>query len=131
MIRSTSYLKKLRPKTELIGKEHDVSPEEIEDMFDHFLQTLKEMIGDPRMPKIKISNWGTYQPSIGKINWQIRRKFYDYRNGSITRDQLRQRISELWPVKQRLIKEKLGHETWPEWRYKELTPYAKTEDKTT
>lgn len=128
MIKSTSYLKRLNPIIKKLSAEYQVPEESIEFMFDEFLTDLKDMIQDPRMPKIQITNWGTYKPSIGKINWQIRRAFYDFRNGSITREALQKKVSMLWPVKQRLIKEQKGESTWIEWRNKELIPYAETKN---
>lgn len=129
MARSTSYLKRVYDVVTQLSEEYDVTEEEVEIILDHFFRTQKELIADARMPKIQITNLGTFKPTIGILNWQLRKTLHLYREGTIERDVAVKRISHLWPIKQRLIKEKQGCETWREWRDKEIIPNAKAEDK--
>lgn len=119
MARNTSYLRRYKDILEEIAEENDMKSEEIERIVDHFFITLKKLITDWRMPKIQITNFGTFKPSIGRIDFVIKTTFRYFKRGNIPRERLVSKIKQIWGVKQRLIKEDLGHLTWNEWKSKE------------
>lgn len=119
--KNTGYLRKLNSVIDDLSKEHELPREEIEDYLDHFFKTLKTFIEDERIPKIQITNFGTFRGSPGKINFVIRYWIKMYRRGNLDRQKLNEKISKIWKIKQRIISEKMGKETWKEWRKKKLS----------
>ena len=115
-----NYLQRYRPMLKEISEEHEISEREVEHIVDHFFQTFRESIMDPRMPKIQITKFGTFRPTIGAINRHLRLSFYNFHHGRISRERMVERIKRVWPIKQRLLKEKNGEATWKEWRDKEF-----------
>lgn len=118
MERNITYLQRFRKGLEGIANKHELNKDEIDEIIDHFFQTMKKFVTDPRMPTIKVTNLGTFKPSIGKLNWQIRAAIKQIRAGKPP-EKLKKKISRLWSVKQRLIKEKRGDCTWKKWRDKD------------
>lgn len=118
--RNTTYLRRFDKIIKNLSEKHGVDEDEIRGMIDHFFFTLKRFITDPRMPTIKITNFGTLKPSIGKLNWQIKNAVKQLRKNPDDPTRLHTKIRHLWAVKQRLIKEKNKEETWKEWRNKKI-----------
>lgn len=118
--KSLSYLKRLNKEIKTVSEETGLTEDHINDIVDDFFKTKKKFITDPRMPKIQITNWGTFKPALGKINWQIRTAVYYFKKGNINRNKLNAKIRKLWPVRNRLIIEKNGGETWKQWRSKKI-----------
>lgn len=105
------------------SEKYGISQKEVESIIGHYFFSLKDVMTDWRMPKVVIPNVCTFKPKLGKINWWIQRQFYNYRLGHISREKISDRISKIWPIRQRLIKEDMytkdsGPEegTWREWR---------------
>jgi hypothetical protein len=118
MEKNTNYLSRFKDDITEISRDNSLIEESVEEMIDKFFTSMKDIITDPRMPTVKITNFGTFKPSIGKINWQIRLALKYFRSGNITRERAVTKISHLWSIKQRLIKERLGEPTWNEWNKK-------------
>jgi len=116
--RPTTFLKKLEPELKQIAKEHKLTDLELEEIIDYFFITLKAMIEDERLPKIQITNFGTFRPTIGKLNFDLNKSFFYMHRGSYDRDKLIAKVKKLWPVRQRLAKEGRGEETWKLWSKK-------------
>ena len=129
MVRNTNYLRRFEDEITELSNKHGVSKQDVSDMIDSFFADFKQSIIDPRMPTVKITNLGTFKPTIGKINWQIRNSFRHYRAGRVSRETMVSRIQYLWPIKQRLMKEKAGISTWKEWRDKYKNNDSKKEEK--
>lgn len=128
-IRPTAYLKRLDVELKKIQKDNEISYDDLEDIIDDFFSIMKEFIEDPRMPKVQITNFGTFKPSLGKINFDIRRGIYKYRAGHLEKQFLIERIQRLWPIRNRIILEKSGVRTWHEWKHKKLEPIGSKNDK--
>lgn len=113
------YLSRFRKLIEKISEQRDVPVKDIEEMIDYFFKTLKRYITDPRLPTIKITNFGTFLPSKRRIEWQIRKAIKSIREGrNVERSKLK--IKHLWEIRRRLQAERQGVLTWKEWRDKEI-----------
>lgn len=118
--KNTSYLRRFSTDLDSIAKQEEVSVESVEDLLDHFFVTMKGAVEDERMPKIQITNLGTFKPTTGKINYRVKRWISSYRRGTLAKPDLDMKIKRIWAVKQRLIKEENGENTWKEWKNKKL-----------
>lgn len=78
------------------------------------------------MPKVQITNFGTFTATPGKINHVLRKMIYFNKKGITSKEKLVNKIKEIWPVKQRLISEKNGEKTWDKWKKRKN---AKSESK--
>lgn len=119
-IKSTAYLKRLNSTLDEVSEKHEISKGDLEEILDDFFLTFKKFVTDETMPSILITNFGSFRPGIGKINWNLKNAFYKYRRGWLDKERLRKRIRTTWPIKQRLIQEKLGKLTYKEWRKRYL-----------
>lgn len=119
-IKNISYLRKIEPELKKIAKDHNLEKEQLEELVDEFFITLKGFMEDPRMPRIKLTNFGTFKPSLRKINHDIRRSMIRYRAGLLKREFLVDKIKRLWPIRNRLINEWNGVHTWDEWKNRSL-----------
>lgn len=121
------YLEKYRDRLSKVIENHDVNEEELQEIVDYFFETLREYITDRRMPKIQITNFGTFKPTIGMMNWWIQRELWFYKMGYSDRERVVDKITHLWIIKQRLIKEKNGEATWEYWRKNTMEQIIKDE----
>lgn len=115
-IKSTSYLQRLDSDLKEVAEKHEIDRGELEEIVDHFFMSIKGFIEDNRMPKIFLKNFGTFKPTTRKIDVVIRKLFKRYRAGAIEKKMLVDKIKDLWPIKQRIIDEQLGKNTWQEWK---------------
>lgn len=122
--KSTSYLQKFEETLDEISKSYDIEKDELIKILDNFFLTLKSFITDSRMPTIKITNFGTFKPSVGKLDWQINIANYHIKNGTNNHTKLSKKIEYLTIIKNRLKSESEGEETWTEWRNKKIERYA-------
>lgn len=67
------------------------------------------------MPTVYIRYFGRFKPSLGTINFWIRKNISFVRKGVIEREEFWNRISPYWQIRNRLINEKKGHTTWKKW----------------
>ena len=119
--RSTTYLQRYSEIIKIISESCGIPIKDVEEMIDYFFFTFNKFITDPRMPKIRISNLGTFKPTIGKINKNLWHGFKYYRLGLFSREKMVQRIQAVWEIRERLKKENRGIHTWKEWRDKYKT----------
>ncbi len=119
-IKNTNYLRKIEPELKKIAKDNGLEKEQLEELIDEFFIDLKGFMEDPRMPKVHLTNFGTFKPSLGKINQDIRRTMRRFRDGKTTREILCDKIQRLWPIRNRLIREWNGENTYDEWRKKKV-----------
>lgn len=106
-----------------LAEEYEVDEQEVVQALGHYFVALKDCITDWRMPAIKIPEVGTFAPTLGKLNWYIKRCIYNYRLGYITKKQVDDRIKSVWPIRERLKEEKTftlqttaQEATWYRWR---------------
>ena len=118
--RNIAYLRRYKKIITKIATKHGLKDTTVERMVDGFFVSMKKSITDKRMPTIKITNFGTFKPSVRKLNWQIYAAIKHLRRGAKDETKPRNKIKNLWAVKQRLMKEKKGEITWKEWRHKKI-----------
>lgn len=114
--KNLSYILKYEDEVKELCEEHGIEFEDSLEMIDYFFKTFKGFITEEKMPKIQVTNLGTFKPTLGKLDYQIRMTLFYYRRGSISREKAVSKISKLWTIKQRLIKEANGEATWDCWR---------------
>ena len=122
--KNTNYLQKFDPILKEISEEYDIEMENLIKIIDYFFLTFKSYITDTRMPTIKITNFGTFKPSIGKLEWQMNIANFHIKNGTDNEDKLSKKMKYLSIIKDRLEKEREGKGTWKQWRNKKLEKYA-------
>ena len=110
------YLKKLRPILNKVGKKHGITIEEGEFIVDCFFRSFKKAITDPRVPRVMLPMFGTFQPKINYIYRSLRASFRFYRKGGLTTEYIVARVKRIWPVRNRLIEEQQSKETWKLWK---------------
>lgn len=120
MVRNTAYLGKFKGIIKALADQFNVSEEYVEDLIDNFFLTLKKFITDPRMPTVKISKWGTFKPTLGKLNWAIGTTLFHMSQDRGDRDKMFKKIRVVQHVKERLLREKAGELTWKEWKNKTI-----------
>lgn len=111
----------MRPIINKIGKKHNISIGEGELILGSLFDSIYVAITDPRMPsKIQIPLFGYFKLSNRKINQSLRATIRFYKRGGLSYDYVKSRISRLWPIKNRLAKEKQNHYTYKEWKKKSV-----------
>lgn len=98
-------MKKFEGELNKLGVKHQLTKSQQKDILTAFFDDLKMMIGDPRMPKIRINNLGIFTPCSGQISRTLWKTFWWRNIGQGSLEKFRKRISWLWPIRQRLIKE--------------------------
>ena len=88
-----------------LGVKYSITRDQQEEILESLFKDLKMFISDPRMPKIRLQNFGTFKPCKGQISRSLFKSFWWRGIGEGTIHSLRKRISWLWAIKQRLIKE--------------------------
>jgi nucleoid DNA-binding protein len=117
---NTAYLKRFSDIIRNLSKKHDIPEQELSLIVDRFFLLLRSWLTDLRMPTIKISNLGTFKPSLKKIDNHIRKSIQKIRDDHPKSDMYRKRVAVLWAVRRRLKDESNGAITWKEWRNKKL-----------
>jgi hypothetical protein len=118
MDKNTNYLRRYKEIIEELSKKHNVSIQDIEFMIDFFFITFKRFITNIWMPTIRITNLGTFRPTLGRLDWHIAIKIKYLRKGVKDPDKVRVKLRHYLVVRKRLWNEKLGHNTWKEWKSK-------------
>jgi len=113
-----NYLRRLDEVLERLEQDHGLSKEDISWIMDQFFKDFKDYLADPRLPTIKISNFGKFRPSEKKLNYRMWRAIQAYKAGKLSREVVVSVIKHLWPIKQRLYDEKAGKETYRTWNKK-------------
>lgn len=128
MEKNTIYLQRFEDTIKEIARSKDLSDGEVREMIDKFFKSFKSKVTDSRMPTIKITNLGTFKPSLSRIEYQIERFRNMIKHGHRTNNSekvLINKINHLLEIRQRLICEANGEATWKEWRNKQLDIDAK------
>jgi len=114
--KSLLCLRRLSDIIKKVAKEHDMEEEEVEQILDHFFRTLKMFMMDSRIPKIQITNFGTFRTSIALLRWHMRMAFWYREKGWWNTERVRNKIKKLYPIKNRLVEEKMGKYTYKKWQ---------------
>ena len=99
-----SSLRRYLPIIEAICEEQDIDFEDGVEMMEVLFKDVSLLMSDDTMPAIYLKNFGTFRPTIKRINWRLRIAFFYYKRGSFSRERLVAMIRKLWLVKQRLIR---------------------------
>lgn len=116
MAKNIHFLDRYKEIITTLAEKFDLTYEEVFEIIDHFFITLKKFLTDVRMPTIKISKWGTFKPSIGWINWYIQRALWHMSRDQGDRDKMFRKIRVVQRVKDRILQEKQGVNTWKTWK---------------
>lgn len=90
-----------------VADKYEVDVKYVIAMHDDLFRNMKLIMQTPMMPEIRINRWGTYTPKLNYVNTAIGKYIRDYNMGYLSYESACCAISELWPVRQKLIKEKL------------------------
>lgn len=128
-VRKTSpYLKQTEPELIQAAEAAGISLEKGKELIDEFFSIIKYFLNDERMPTLYLPFFGKMHATIGSIRRAFGVSFKLLRNGGLPPHVIKYRIKKFWPIRNRLIKEKLGipqHQYWRdiprEW-YKESMP---------
>lgn len=113
--RNSPYLTQTEEEIKKSAEEAGISLEDGKKVIDHFFRSFRYFLHDDRMPTIVIPVWGKIKPTFGSIRRAIRSSFRLFREGRIPRRILEYRIKKYWPIRLRLIYEKLHHRTFLFW----------------
>ncbi len=116
MAKDIHFLDRYKDIVGSLARKFDLSEAEVIEIIEHFFLTLKKYLMDVRMPTIKISKWGTFKPSIGLIDFNIKRTLWHMSEDRGDRDSMFKRIRLIQRVKDRLLQEKKGINTWKRWK---------------
>jgi len=90
-----------------VAEKHGVDEKYPREMYDHFFYSLRKVIQSHIPATIEIAKFGTFEPNLKKVNAIIRKTLLRYNEGYIPRDDAARVISQVWPVRQALIIDKL------------------------
>lgn len=91
-----------------VAAKHGVSVEEVKEIYKDIFYKTKLKLQMKCVPKVLLHNFGTFQPCLGKINKQIYTWIFRYQDGIITREQLKEKLEFLLPVRNRIKREMFG-----------------------
>ena len=114
--RPAKYLDQFEGELNRISVKYSVPVKEIRFIVDDFFERLKSWVVSPKMPTIKISNFGTFKPDKGQLTRSLKRMFKTYKLGYTKPETLSDHIKKLWPIVKRLQKEARKENTWKEWK---------------
>lgn len=101
----SKLMNKFEGELNRLGVKHSITKKQQKEIIESFFDDLKMMITDPRMPKVRINNFGTFSPCRGQISRTLWKTFWWRNIGQGSLKEFRKRISWLWPIRQRLLKE--------------------------
>ena len=102
-----------------VASEHNVDKQIIKKYFLWVFKKTSELIKCPTMPFVQLTHLGTLRPGIGKMRWVIYRNIYHYRNNSISKGILKERIQWIRTIMKRRINEKINKGSQKNWATKE------------
>jgi len=118
-----AYIQRHSELVDDLAKEYGVTRDEAIEVIDHFFRTLKEMLQDIRMPRVHIRKWGTFGPTVKYLERSINATLYHMEKGNGNAETMFLKMNYLLEIRNRLLKEKAGEETWTEWKNKEMPDY--------
>lgn len=114
--KNSNYLNQTKDQVKSAAETVGLSEEQAGELIDEFFLIIKEFLNDERMPTFYVPYLGKFSPTLGSIRRSLGITFKLYRSGAIPRDIAVYRIKKFWPIRQRLIKEKLGMVQHDHWR---------------
>lgn len=115
--RNSNYLKQTENELKIAADKAGISIEEGQELLDDFFKIIRDFLNDERMPSFHIPYVGRFNATLGSIRRSLRLTFRMFRDGRIIKDIAIYRVKKFWPIRQRLIKEKLGIPQYKHWRY--------------
>jgi hypothetical protein len=109
------FLSKFEGDLNRLGVKYSLTRKDMEEILEFYFLDLKSFITDPRMPKVKIDNLGTFKPALFLINRTISKYYYWRRLGSDNSRKIRSIINRLWRVRKRIHMEKNKVVTFKQW----------------
>ena len=116
--KSTKYLENIPEIVQDVVKEKSVSKLDIEEIMDSVFFVMREEIDSHRAPKVVIPYLGTFRPSLKKVNNKIWEAIIKFRINIWPRKRTVIQIALFWKIRNRLIHEKRGKQTFREWQHK-------------
>ena len=117
MTPKSDITKRFEKTIDKLSVKYKIPASRIDNIIDQFFEQLKSYLNDPRLPKVIIKNFGVFRPCPGQMRRALSKKFYWYRLGSVTPENMRLFVKRIWPVYRRLMKEKItGSVTWELWK---------------
>jgi hypothetical protein len=113
--KNSNYLNQTKEQVKECSDLFNISLDEGNKIIDDFFLVLRDFLNDERMPTFYVPYLGKFSPTIGSIRRSLRITFKLYRSNVIPRHIAVYRVKKFWPIRNRLIKEKLGishHEFW-------------------
>ncbi len=113
--KNSNYLNQTKEQIKESAELVDITVESAEKIIDDFFLIIRDFLNDERMPTFYVPYLGKFSPTIGSIRRSLRITFKLYRSGAIPRHIAVYRIKKFWPIRCRLIKEKMGnpqHDNW-------------------
>ncbi len=116
-VRKTSpYLKQTEPELIKAAEAAGITLEEGKELIDTFFKIIKHFLNDERIPTIYVPYIGKLSATLGSIRRSFGVSFKLLRNGALPEKLIKYRIKKFWPIRDRLIKEKLGQPQHHFWR---------------
>lgn len=89
----------------VLSEKYGIPEQEVELIYKDIFVRTKQKLQSSEIPRVLLHNFGTFQPSLGKINKQIYIWIFKYKDGLLDRETLKQKLNYLLPVRNRLKKE--------------------------
>lgn len=115
--RNSNYLKQTENELKIAAEKAGLSIEEAQELLDDFFKIIRDFLNDERMPSFYVPYLGKFMPTLGSIRRSLRLTFRMLKDGRIIKDIAIYRIKKFWPIRQRLIKERLNIPQYKHWRY--------------
>jgi hypothetical protein len=116
-VRKTSpYLKQTEPELIAAAEAAGLTIEQGKDILEKFFSYIKLFLSDERMPTIYVPYIGKLHATLGSIRRSFGVSFKLLRSGNLPEKVIKYRIKKYWPIRNRLIKEKLGQQQHRYWR---------------
>jgi hypothetical protein len=115
--KNSNYLNQTKDQVKEAAELAGISEEEAGKLIDEFFLVLRDFLNDERMPTFYVPYLGKFSPTLGSIRRSLGVTFKLYRSGAIPRDIAVYRVKKFWPIRQRLIKEKLKQPQHDNWKF--------------
>lgn len=116
-VRKTSpYLKQTEPELKAAAEAAGITVEKGKEIIEKFFAIIKFFLNDERMPTIYVPYIGKLHATLGSIRRSFGVSFKLLRSGNLPEKVIKYRIKKYWPIRNRLIKEKLGQPQHKNWR---------------
>ena len=90
---------------DIIANKHGVSSDTVANIESHVFAYIAKHMRERTPGPILIHNFGTFCPSLKKTNREIRKQLAWYRSGHITKEQVIERVSKLWILRNEALKQ--------------------------